>query len=59
MVQRTMGSEETSMVVVPQVIGGSNIASQGYPKIMSSPPRSVTKKCMSLRSFLVCTSRSM
>ena len=56
-VQRTIGSEETSMVAVPQVMGGSNIASQGYPKIMSSPPRSVTKKHMSLHLFLVCTSR--
>ena len=58
-VRRTMGSEETSMVAVPHVIGGSNRASQGYPRIISSPPRSVTRKRMILRSCLVCTSRSI
>ena len=58
-VRRTMGSEEMSMVVVPHVIGGSNRVSQGYPRIISSPPRSVTRKCIILRSFLVCTSRSI
>ena len=58
-VWRTMGSAATSIVAVPQVIGGLNMVSQGYPKIMSSPPRLVTRKCMILQWFLVCTSRSM
>ena len=33
-VQRTIGSDEMSMVAVPQVMGGSNVASQGYLRII-------------------------
>ena len=55
----TIGRKAVSMTPSCQLNLGSNVDSQGYPKIRSSFPRSVTKKCIFHSSFPVCTSRSM
>src|SRR6266404_7230765 len=57
--QMTIGSMLVSTVASFHENCGSNVASQGYPKIMSSTPRSVTKNRIFFSCPLVFTSRSM
>ena len=47
-----------SMVPSAQLKPGSNVASQGYPKIRSSCPRSVIRNCILVCFFPICTLRS-
>ena len=48
MVRMMMGRAAVLMVAVLQAMWGSKVASHGYPRMMSSPPRSVMRNCISL-----------
>ena len=54
-----MGRKDVSMEVSLHLNLGSNVESQGYPKMRSSPPRSVTRNFMISCLLPVWTSRSM
>ena len=53
-----MGRKEVSMEASLHLNFGSKVESQGYPKIRSSPPRSVTRNFMTSCLSPVRTSRS-
>ena len=53
-----MGRKEVSMEVSLHLNLGSNVESQGYPKMRSSPPRSVTRNFMTSCLLPVWTSKS-
>ena len=53
-----MGREVESMEASPHLNFGSNVDSQGYPKMRSSPPRSVTRNFMTSCLLPVRTSKS-
>ena len=53
-----MGRKEVSMEVSLHLNFGSKVESQGYPKIRSSPPRSVTRNFMTSCLSPVRTSKS-
>ena len=53
-----MGKYSVSMVPSAHLNFGSNVASQGYPKIRSLCPRSVTRNLILFCFFPVCTLRS-
>ena len=52
------GRFSVSMVPSAQLNFGSNVANQGYPRIRSSCPRSVTRNLILFWFFPVCTLRS-
>src|ERR1700744_213125 len=52
------GRCSVSIVPSAQLNFGSNVANQGYPKIRSSCPRSVTRNLILFCFFPVCTLRS-
>ena len=54
-----MGRKEVSIEASLHLNFGSKVESQGYPKIRSSPPRSVTRNFMTSCLSPVWTSRSM
>ena len=54
-----MGRKEVSMAASLHLNFGSKVESQGYPKIRSSPPRSVMRNFITSCRSLVRTSRSM
>ena len=54
----TTGKCSTSMVPSAQLNFGSNVASQGYPKIRSSCPRSMIRNLILFCFSPVCTLRS-
>ena len=53
-----MGRKEVSMEASLHLNLGSNVESQGYPKMRSSPPRSVTRNFMTSCLLPVWTSKS-
>ena len=53
-----MGKFSVSMVPSAQLNFGSNVANQGYPKIRSSCPRSITRNLILFCFCPVCTLRS-
>ena len=53
-----MGRKEVSMVASLHLNFGSKVESQGYPRIRSSPPKSVTRNFMTSCRSPVQTSRS-
>ena len=57
--QKMMGRKEVSMMVSLHLNFGLKVESQGYPKIRSSPPRSVTRNLITSCHVPVWTSRSM
>ena len=54
-----MGRKEVSIEASLHLNFGSKVESQGYPRIKSSPPRSVTRNFMTSCLLPVWTSRSM
>ena len=54
-----IGRNEVSMAASLHLNFGSKVESQGYPRIRSSPPRSVTRNLMISCCVPVQTSKSM
>ena len=56
--QLMMGKEEVSMTASLHLNFGLKVESQGYPRIRSSPPRSVTRNLMTSCQVPIRTSKS-